>query len=91
MERIEFDNTQAGLEGWGIFDCEGSANGPWQIQREDATEVFPDDDAAWRHVAARATAGSPYHAAAIDFIRLHNPVEFASFAALTNYGVMTNG
>lgn len=27
----EFDNAKAHQEGWGIFDCDGSTNGRWQI------------------------------------------------------------
>jgi hypothetical protein len=75
---IEFDNAQAGKEGWGIFDCEGSANGPWQLQKEDIQDVFATDCDAWQHVVACADAGSAYHLAALEFLLQHNPQEHSA-------------
>lgn len=80
MAQPEFDNTKADGEGWGVFDCDGSDNGPWQIQRDDEAEVFEDDDEAWLHVLRRAKAGSAYHQAALDFVKEHNPIEAANIA-----------
>lgn len=80
---MSFPNIQAFTEGWGIFDCDGSENGPWQIQRIDEDEKFPSDDEAWLHVAEKAKAGSAYHRGAIEFIRHHNSAEYAAFSAFT--------
>ncbi|MFN3623980.1 MAG: hypothetical protein ACK4TP_07950 [Hyphomicrobium sp.] len=87
MSEPNFDNTQAFDEGWGIFDCDGSENGPWQIQRIDNPEdmeppppyaepVFLLDDHAWDFVRREAAKGSAYHKAALDFICEHNPQEY---------------
>lgn len=71
----------ASLEGWGVFECVGSANGPWQIQRlDDASDVpgapqLDDDEAAWRRVLQ---GGQPHHVAALAFLRAHNPIEYES-------------
>lgn len=75
----EFDNAQAGKEGWGVFECLGSENGDFQICRCDEEEVFPTDDEAWAHVVARAHEGSAYHRAALDYIKKHNPIEWVAF------------
>lgn len=76
---IEFDNGAAFPEGWGIFECSGSANGVQQLCRLDAENVFPDDNSAWKHVTAKVAEGSAYHRGALDYIRAHNPIEWASF------------
>lgn len=73
-----FDNAQAGNEGWGIFETDGSENGPWQLQREDETAVFPDDGAAWTFVAGKAKSGSEYHQCALDFLKRENMVEYTA-------------
>lgn len=76
---VDFDNGIASTEGWGIFECGGSANGVYQLCRMDAEAVFPDDDSAWKHVVAKVAEGSSYHRAALDYIRAHNTIEWASF------------
>lgn len=75
----EFDNGVASAEGWGIFECGGSANGYWQLCRLDEEAIFPGDDEAWAHVVAKVAEGSAYHRSALDYIRAHNPIEWASF------------
>ena len=68
-------------EGWDIFDTRGSDSGPWQIQRfDDATDVpgapqLKDDEAAFRIVLHGSAA---HHGAAREFIRAHNPNEWAA-------------
>lgn len=81
----EFDGAQAEREGWGIFDCDGSENGPWQLQKIDERNVFETDLSAWQYVVNMALAGSAYHRSAIDYLREHSPAEFASFCKFTNY------
>lgn len=92
MNPHEWNNEQAFNEGWGIFDCDGSENGPWQIQRIDSPEdmeppppytepVFLLDDHAWDHVRRQAARGSIYHKAALDLIREQNPQEYALIMA----------
>ncbi|MCU6502281.1 hypothetical protein LPN04_31250 [Rugamonas sp. A1-17] len=73
-----FDNAQAGNEGWGIFETDGSEGGPWQLQREDETAVFPNDDTAWRYVTDKAKDGSAYHQSALDFLKRENMIEYTA-------------
>lgn len=75
----EFDNSQAGEEGWGIFNCDGSYTGEFKLCRLDEEEIFADDEQAWCFVVEKVAAGSAYHRAALDYIREHNPIEWASF------------
>jgi hypothetical protein len=82
----DFDNTQAHTEGWAIFDCDGSANGRWQICALDCPEDWPDyepswkalddDSKAWAHVVAQAIAGSAYHQSALAAIKQDNRAEW---------------
>lgn len=71
----DFDNTQAFEEGWGIFDCEGSENDQWQLQKSDEDAVFASDEDAWLFVVDHAIAGSAYHIAALDWLERHAPME----------------
>lgn len=76
----EFDNTHdADAEGWGIFECSGSANGRHQLCKVDDRETLADDAAAWRFVVAKAREGSAYHRRALDFLRANAPAEWCSF------------
>jgi hypothetical protein len=70
-----FDETQALTEGWSIFQCWGSENGPFQLQRVDEDEAFANDDDVWAFVIDKARAGSTYHKSALDYLRLYNPTE----------------
>lgn len=81
----QFDGERAEREGWGIFDCDGSDNGPWQIQKIDASDLLENDMHAWQLVAREARAGSAYHRSAIEFIREHNPTEYESFCKFTGW------
>jgi hypothetical protein len=73
--RVHFDNTQAFDQGWGIFDCDGSENGPWQLQKLDESDLLRNDLEAWRLVTDHANAGSEYHQKALQFLAEHNPLE----------------
>jgi hypothetical protein len=77
-----FDNAQAVKEGWSIFDCDGSDNGRWQLQRCDEQEIFVTDVAAWVFVRAKAAEGSPYHIMAMLFLETHNPPEWRAICRL---------
>lgn len=70
-----FDTGQAFAEGWSIFDCDGSANGRWQLQKVDESDEFDSDLAAWQHVVKQARSGSQYHINALDFLLKHNRLE----------------
>ena len=70
------DSTLASAEGWDVFDSEGSANGPWQIQKRDETSTFNQDTDAWRYVWQRAERGSLLHQRALEYIKEHNPPEY---------------
>lgn len=63
-------------EGWDIFECFGSDCGPWQIQRDDSDGRFSSDDGAWVHVLTMAARGGLIHQRAIEFVRIHNPMEY---------------
>lgn len=76
-----FDNTLATGEGWVISDCEGSENGPWQLQKCDEEEIFADDTDAWAFVRLKASEGSAYHLAALEYIKQRCPEEFARIMA----------
>lgn len=71
----EFDNSQAVTQGWSIFECTGSDNGPYQLQCCDDDDVFLDDAAAWGYVVKCARGGSEYHKQALAYLRDHNPME----------------
>jgi hypothetical protein len=71
----EFDNSQAVKEGWSIFTCDGSDNGPYQLQCCDDDDVFEKDVQAWQYVVQCAKGGSEYHKKALDYLREHNPAE----------------
>ncbi|WP_439357911.1 hypothetical protein [Bradyrhizobium sp. DASA03007] len=71
-----FDNGQAIDEGWSIFECFGSENGPWQIQKMDDAGKFNTDIDVWRLVVTYADAGSVYHQRALQFIKDNNPMEY---------------
>lgn len=81
----EFDNGPAGEEGWGIFDCEGSENGPYQLQRFDEEAIFEDDAQAWKFVADKAKAGSEYHVSAFAYLKANNPIEYDSITKFLGY------
>ena len=42
-------------EGWGIFDCDGSENGPFQVCTFDEPELWPEEEGGWE-----AKYGRPY-------------------------------
>ena len=73
------DDRAAGLEGWNLFDSDGSADGTPQVQRIDSpepgeTELDGDPD-AW--AILRADPGTPLHAKALAIIVNENPAEYA--------------
>lgn len=71
----DFDNRQAASEGWAIWECLGDG-APFKLCRDDETEMFADDLAAWGYVVAKAEEGSEYHMRALAFLREHSPAEF---------------
>jgi hypothetical protein len=75
-EFLEFDNDQAFREGWGIFECHGSDNGNWQLQKDDEYNLFDSDPSAWIFVVASANSGSEYHKQALNFLELNNVYEY---------------
>jgi hypothetical protein len=71
----EFDNSKAITEGWSIFTCYASDNGPFQLQCCDDDDVFVDDPQAWAYVVRCAQSGSEYHKSALEYLRDYNPME----------------
>lgn len=70
------DSVAAHVEGWDIFECWGSLNGPWQIQKFDDEDRYAEDNEVWSLVRQRAAAGSALHQKALDFLQVHNPREY---------------
>lgn len=71
-------------EGWAIFDCDGSENGPFQICKLDDPEAceggpgflprtLASDEEAWLIVR---TGTGEHHSHARNFIAEHNPQEW---------------
>jgi hypothetical protein len=77
------DALAADAEGWAIFECPGSDNGPWQVQMFDDQDGGPEpypfgsDDEVHQHVARLAAAGSALHVRALEFLDVENPGEAA--------------
>lgn len=75
-------------EGWDLFECHGSDNGPWQLQKIDdpdeyeagnpgvrVTARWHSDDDVWRYVWERAQAGDEPHGKALAILAEVNPRE----------------
>ena len=89
-EWTDDDAAAAEAEGWAIFRCYGSGNGPWQLQRFDdpddhanvpAANPFGADTDVWVHVRDRAAAGSALHQRALDFLARNNPDEHSAITS----------
>jgi hypothetical protein len=83
----------AAVEGWAIFDSDGSISGPWQVQRDDEREAFASDDEVWPLVVGGALCGRGHHVAALGFVRWANSLEWARMlvSAFTGLGYDTDG
>jgi len=67
------DSDLAELEGWNLFQCEGSRDGILQLQAIDEMENILDDIEAWKLVA---NGNKPHHLNAIGELKKHNPQEY---------------
>lgn len=80
-EQLDVINAAAHLEGWAVFTCSGSDNGPYQIQRLDAPDEgeaeLATDEAAWLLVIRGI---EPHHIAPMNFIKEHNPQEWEAIS-----------
>lgn len=76
-------------EMWGVFDSDGSSNGPLQIQRFDDPEAWvegelvdadplSDDCLAWMMFMAGVNAGSIDHEQTLHALLLANPLEWGA-------------
>jgi hypothetical protein len=71
------DSLRASIEGWDIFANAGASNGAYLLQAcSDKPARFDGDMSAWRHVSARAAAGSELHTRAMDFLKGKNLQEY---------------
>jgi hypothetical protein len=70
------DEASAAREGWGIFDCDGSGNGRFQLCKRDEADTFGDDVVVWHRIATRSDSGDALCQRALAFIKLNNPVEY---------------
>lgn len=83
MEWTREDHLAASREGWDMFESYGSDNGPYQIQSFDDPDEwegvglypFDGDTDAWEHVWKLAELGSTLHVKALEFLKVHNPLE----------------
>lgn len=82
-------NERAFRQGWAIFDCAGSANSEYQLQKDDESGIFRDDDAVWEHVCAEA-AKNPHglEAEALEWLRLNCPDEYRYIQAAQPRGCL---
>jgi hypothetical protein len=48
-------------EGWAIFECVGSSDGDYQLERIDSDNKFESDSEAIKHVVKLALNGSAFH------------------------------
>lgn len=82
------DSFAAMLEGWDVWDSDGSGDGPFQIQFLAEPGLIPElgyvepkfdseDTNAWVHVREQAAAGSALHQRALLFIEHNNSLEYA--------------
>ncbi len=75
------------FEGWGVWEADGSACGPVQIQRydtlESGREPLPSDECAWELVVHKARAGSRLHRLALLDVAAYNPQELFRIALHT--------
>lgn len=80
---LDVHGQAAMMEGWSVFECSGSANGQWQIQRlDDASDVpgaqqLERDEDAWSLVLQ---GKGEHHAAALRFLKNINPMEHDAIA-----------
>jgi hypothetical protein len=68
--QVNFDNVQAITEGWLITTRDDE--GPYQLQKDDAQNTFPNDVQAWAFVFTQAESGSDYHKSAVEFLKENN-------------------
>lgn len=68
-------------QGWDVFE----ANTEFRLERNDEAAVFPDDEAAWKHVAERARTDDATCAHALLFLALHSPQERERIRMLTGH------
>ena len=75
----EENDRAASKEGWCLSECQGSANGPYQVQSfDDASDVegapqLDGDEQAWSIIIKGEKA---HHVAALAFVKAHNPMEY---------------
>lgn len=73
-----FTSLSASVDGWDIFPGFGESKvRPFMLERRTELGTFASDEAAWRHVWAKAEAGSDLHVRALAFLKRHSPVEHA--------------
>ena len=64
-------------EGWALFECIGSTNGPLQVQRIDDMDILEDDRLALALVAIKAARGEPHAFHALAVLEKYSPDEAA--------------
>jgi hypothetical protein len=72
------DAVASGRQGWGIFDCDGSENGRFQLCKRDEADILDSDAGAWMFVARQARLDDALAVADLAFLAEHNPGERAT-------------
>jgi hypothetical protein len=87
------DHDAANSEGWDLFDCDGSENGPVQLCKIDDPEAWAEDrgvtitqtwqadNEAWVYVW---TNPSDLHTKALAMVKAENPVEYEAIEQWVN-------
>lgn len=71
-------------DGCFISRCYGAANGDtWQLQKDDSSAAFEDDDEAAVYVTKRADEGSEYHRRVLRFLEIAQPNEAKRIAEVS--------
>jgi len=80
MEWTQKDAQEASKEGWNIFECNGSANGKYQLQVDDELALLNEDKDAWKLVARQE---KDIHKKALAFLKEKNYPEYKLIIAQT--------
>lgn len=73
------DSEAAVAEGWDIYYCLGSLDGPWQVQKNDEEGRYRSDSDVWVMIAQQE---KPHHQKALEFLKVFNHAEYQRISAL---------
>jgi hypothetical protein len=73
MKWLKSDSKNATIEGWDLYDSEGSQDGCLQIQRNDEQNKLDSDEQAWKIVL---NGTEKHHKKALKLIKNKNIAEY---------------